>query len=1385
MNLESIIKALKKKKEDAVKNFNQGFTSTRQGKASALQTNVPSQASYNPNTRVLSIDKPKIDTTTPAYKVARGAYNTLVKPTIKTAKPILDYLDPRGYKAERTNPVLGTKKLVGAIKAAPKTAFEIAVNTYGAGALRKPVAVGITGALGAGISKLQGKDPYEGAGEFVGSLPAYETTGKVAGRILSPVVKKILDSKLSPLAKKTAINSLQGGAGLGLYSVIQPAKNIKERIKNTAGGVITGATIGAGTTLGGEAIKRGVKGYQKLTPKQRQAGFLGLGKNKKSYDFYRGEGGKPVASEVDTWGANAIGGRYLSRDAKYAGKFGKVTKESFRFDNPLVVRNQEQLQKVMDTSIKAGFDNPSQWAKAKGYDGIVDLNTDIVADLRKAKLPQIDLNAMVKADNIKERMADNFKVMDTNQVARPPFTPVSNTLDIGLSTKPVKASPQVRNVEVALKEGRISIEEARALVDDLKIQSQPRLSNPPVAQPQVGSQRPQTGSTLGDSGVPLNSSSYSISQDRGFTTSVKESGKVSKGTKTNVSGTYVPKSNKELMGEAQSLLNEGVSIKFKNIKGLDQKIAATMQEAINLDRAGNHQAAANLFNNLSEHGTELGRGVQAFSMLNKMSPQAIALSAAGKIKAYNATAKRPIPELTGSQQKIISDMVTRIDSLTGRERNIAINELQNTINNFIPSTLGDKLITVWKAGLLTSLRTHERNVLGNTIMNIGEITKDLPATLADKILAKQTGQRTITATIKGIGSGGKKGWQATKDVIKYGYDPEDSISKFDVHHVTWGNNPVEQALKKATNVVFRTLAGGDKPFWSAAYARSLYDQAGAQAINAGQQGNRIFIEKLVKKPTEQMLKTAFADANYATFHDKNGLSRLANSLKRTLSKNEWAKIGGEVLAPFTGVPSSIAGKTIAYSPIGLIRGINNARRIINPQQIANLDITELQRQASQQIGRGVVGSAIYLLGAYLMSKGLMTGQPKDQKESELWRLENKQANSIFINGKWRSINSIGPQNLIMLAGAKLQEEIQRDDSSLSKYTANLIKDQLSQTFLQGVQGPLNAINDPDRYAKSYVGGQVASVIPNIIKDVARATDKSARETNTFTDYFQAGVPILRNQLLPKRTVLGDVIPQEPTGLGAFIDLFNSKKPSEDAVVKEISRLYGAGVEAIPSVLQKSQTISGERVKLEPTQLNAMEAGIGEYLKPQLINVVASKEYKSLSDEDKGKVIDDLVRDVRKEYKSGKLKTENKDMEITQVFETAYDKHEDILDDLKGGKYDSLRSDDPRMSALALYRYLNSLEKGKRKEEYSNLQQYVDDETQKRFSGLLELVDRGYTLEDIKIASMPKEIRARALVSRLEKLNKENRLAKFIELRTAGLITQDVENAMKKIIDEEL
>lgn len=735
-----------------------------------------------------------------------------------------------------------------------------------------------------------------------------------------------------------------------------------------------------------------------------------------------------------------------------------------------------------------------------------------------------------------------------------------------------------------------------------------------------------------------------MTAERGLIQSAKKSKNVSTAAKAKLDELdkmYEIRNNKELNATVAKKLDSDPTRahEFAVSNNSDEGTVAAIQLAQNYRKTGQYDLEASLITEKAKRLTEAGREIQAARMMDELSPEATVLSAAQTINRYNEQAllknKPLIPELTGEKAKIFSDTADNIAKMPeGRDKNIALYQLKTDLANLIPSTAASKLVTIWKAGLLTSPRTTLRNIVGNTIHGISEIAKDPFAAVNDITLSKKTGNRELTMTTKGGLSGAAQGVRSSADILKYGFDPEKTIEKFGVNHITWDNTPIQQAMKKYTDTVFNFLGAQDKLFYKASETRSLYDQAGAAAINAGRKGDKAFIKNLVENPTERMKINSTKDAQTAVFQNSNVGSQTASKVKNLLrDKNSGLGAIADIVMPFTGVPSSIAGQMVAYSPIGLTKGIAKDYKIFAGKVTPN-NLPDFQRQASQEIGRGVIGSGLLGLGAYLTAKGLMTGQPKDANEAKQWELEGRQANSIMIGGKWRSINSVGPETLVLLAGGKLGQ-----GNDIGTAAGNIGKDFLGQTFLSGIQQPLNAISDPVRYGGTYISGQVPSVIPNVVKDVAKAFDPTQRETKSTGNIVEstinatkAGIPGLRNTLLPKRDALGNELKQEPSGVGAFVDLFNSKTPIKNTIVDELSRLYKADQSATPSQVAASQTILGQKVILNPQQLDKLEQTTGQPITKQFESIIKSPEYSSATDEMKKKVLDNITSNAKNSAK---------------------------------------------------------------------------------------------------------------------------------------------------------
>ena len=425
--------------------------------------------------------------------------------------------------------------------------------------------------------------------------------------------------------------------------------------------------------------------------------------------------------------------------------------------------------------------------------------------------------------------------------------------------------------------------------------------------------------------------------DRGFIKSVK---KIAPNAER-VAGQYIARDTDELAIKARNLIidnqemAENAVLKASNAKGLvDEDIVALGTELVKKysdDAAkamakGDESLANTLYDKMAEvvnplaiKLTDLGRAVQAASILGRATPEGQLRFAAKTIQKWNiANPTKQIPGLTANDIKFITEKMREAQALPdGMEKGKAMKEINDFVQSKIPTPEWKKWTTVWKAGLLTGVKTSGLNVASTGAHGITEIAKDIPAAIVDSIASLFTGKRTKTFTTRGTASGTVEGLKKGWTYWKTGFDERNVAEKLDMHKVNFGKGVVAEAFQKYTDTVFRTIGAEDQPFYYGAAARSIADQAMATAKNTGLKGKaaRDYAEELMKEPTEQMIENSVLDATTAVFQNETWLGEKATSISKALGPV------GEIVIPFKRTPASVAMQVLNYSPVGIVRAV--------------------------------------------------------------------------------------------------------------------------------------------------------------------------------------------------------------------------------------------------------------------------------------------------------------------------------------------------------------------------------------------------------------------------------------------------------------------------------
>lgn len=546
---------------------------------------------------------------------------------------------------------------------------------------------------------------------------------------------------------------------------------------------------------------------------------------------------------------------------------------------------------------------------------------------------------------------------------------------------------------------------------------------------------------------------------------------------------------------------------------------------------------------------------------------------------------------------------TAIDSLIKKQD---LNGLALFVGNLRSATTAEKVITVWKTGLLTAPPTHIANLSGNTAFAGLENTSSAVATGFDKIASLVTGKRTKSFSLKGLGEemkGAVQGFKKGINVLKTGQDLDIALSKAEIPKTV---NFKSKLLDRYTKTVFGALGAEDKVFKEAALKGSLYEQARVNALNEGLKGEafKLRVKELFMKPTDQMSMQAIDDSLFRTFNNKNSLAEAVKSFKNSLGPG--GKAATEFVTPFVRTPTNIAARMVDYSPAGFLSTI---AKQINPE-------TRSQKALVEGLARNVTGTGIIGLGALLADKGLMTGNKLTDQE----KAEGKLPNAIKIGDKWLQITRISPIGNLLALGAeydKLSQEKSGVDLAVSTGFAG-VKQLKEQTFLKGVSGVLQVADDPARYSESFLENTAGSLVPAVVGRLGKIPDPKVRNPQGMVDAIKARIPFLSKDVAGRRDIFGAPV---KAGGGRFniVDPFNTTQANDDPILQEANRVKA-------NLTMPSQTVSG--MKLENKEYDTYTKVHGKILKVYLDQLIKSPDYQSLDDDAKAKEIEHLQDDVR-------------------------------------------------------------------------------------------------------------------------------------------------------------
>lgn len=732
---------------------------------------------------------------------------------------------------------------------------------------------------------------------------------------------------------------------------------------------------------------------------------------------------------------------------------------------------------------------------------------------------------------------------------------------------------------------------------------------------------------------------------------------------------YTPMSNDELVEEArQSIADMGgltvaaervrAAAESGNVSALNNAIALQLVHEASL--RGDAATMIDIMSVMSVAATESGRAVNAWKLLKRQMGGVGAASYWARVvnrvnEQYQKYIDRGRMKALDLNSPELQPLVQNLINARGRfEVEEAETALASRIGELLPLSFSEKIRNWRYFAMLAHIPTHERNMVGNTLMYGMRGLKNAVATGIERAVRLNTAERTH-------GFGGRNRG-AFRDIARQSFDDNKreitGESRFSIEQMlnirkrASDIKPLNWLMKKNTEL----LEKEDEWFLKFSYVDAFSEFCGAQGYDP---------TRMTREEYRLAHEHAMNEAQRATFHDPNRISTWLKTAPGAM------KFFVDAVMPFTKTPVNIARRGIEYSPLGLIRGAYQAAEYLaNRNKKGGAKHTAAG--AIDLISSGLVGSALAALGYWLASAKFLRGLGRDEDDKANTFLtatgDQDYSLKLEIGGIPISaaLSSFAPSMMPLFMGVAWYE---LSEATGEKDAFGVVLDAMS-----GITDPmtemsfLSSLNDAIKsYNQEGLGGAVGTVItnaaksyvgqfnPTAVKKLADVTDadNAARRTSgdrtsplgTNTDQFlrslAKGVPVLSSKVLePAIDVHGDVVTRDWFGEWALNFANSYLLPSKitmrdrDSTDRELIRLYESTgstsiLPAVPSGTHKL-TANHQTYTMNSQEETEYRAAMGKACYAAIRAIMADDSYDRMDDADRADAIEDAIADAKKQ-----------------------------------------------------------------------------------------------------------------------------------------------------------
>lgn len=721
--------------------------------------------------------------------------------------------------------------------------------------------------------------------------------------------------------------------------------------------------------------------------------------------------------------------------------------------------------------------------------------------------------------------------------------------------------------------------------------------------------------------------------------------------------------------------------------------------------AGDYQGAVEVAKKMRQMGTSAGQAVQAYNIMARMSPEGMFYYAQSELnEAFNkmieGKSKQWIEKnqdkftLTPEETQTIIDTMKEVGEMEdGREKTVKLAEIQKLVSDKIPASAGQSIKAWMRISMLFNPKTQVRNVMGNSVVLPVNATADVFSGAMDKLISKKTGVRTTGVTkegIKGYAKGFGKGLFESYDDFRKGINTRNvEGNRFEIGEgKSFKDKGLGKALNRVDSLLSFSLDAGDRGFYEASFTNSINNQ---------------LVLNNTTKVTQEMIDIATNEALQRTWQDDNAYTQSVLNIRRILNKANVKGYGlGDVLIPFAKTPANLTKAIVDYSPVGLVKTLALDARKFNNSLSNGQYSPQLQHKFVQNLGKGMAGSLLYVLGYGLAKAGIATGESDDDKDVKNFMKNSLGIGSYSIKVGDKSFSYDWAQPVatplaIMTNYVKYSKD-NPDASAINKAIKSLdigTEQLLQQSFMESLNTVLNGTGTTMENLSKAILDLPARSIPTFSKQIADMVDETQRTTFEYGKPVQSAInsviskiPFASKSLPASVDTLGHEVKKYGGNNNLWNVMFNPANTNKGQLSKAGKEIYDVYMQTgdttiFPRTAPYYINSKGEKVNMTSQERNQFQRVTGKYVENSLNSLMKDADYKKLSNDKKAEIINEIVSDSYSKAKYDVLKIDSKE----------YEKKRNTLKDVKPSSYynykfktEDMKKDNEKINVLVNANY---------------------------------------------------------------------------------------------------